>query len=84
MKYPHYDEEDNETMWTIEYTPGYYIPAQIEGPNEKCYPAEGENLSVDKVTDQLGNNITELVSDSEMEQIEEWCEAHHLEHEEDY
>lgn len=38
------EECEHEILVTVEYEP--YIPAQIYGPPENCYPAEGGELEI--------------------------------------
>ena len=47
------DDPDGEIVVVLEYTATPFVAAQIQGPPENCYPAEGgpeaDSMTVDKV-----------------------------------
>lgn len=57
----------------VSYQDGYFKQAYISGPPEDCYPAEGEMPTVTAVLIDGGADILALLTDSEVESLEEKC-----------
>ena len=69
MKYKHYDEEDNLSIWQIDYTQGYYLEERSTGDAEHWHPAESERTSIISVIDTQGNEIVETLDEATIDKI---------------
>ena len=45
-----YDEQDNETIYTIECSLTPYVPAKIHGDPDDCHDSEGGECEIEKIT----------------------------------
>ena len=59
---------DEDCQVTVELI-GSYRPAKLYGPPEDCYPAEYPELDVTLVTDSAGNDITDTLTDNQIESL---------------
>lgn len=78
MKYKHYDDQDNLSIWQIDYTQGYYLEERSTGDPENWHPAESESTSINSVIDAQGNEIMETLDEATIDKIIEEVDEHLL------
>jgi len=67
------DEEDVEVVVTFTATP--YVPAQVSGPPENCYPAEGGEIEIEEVVREDSGDLVVLSASEEQRLIDYLMES---------
>lgn len=62
-----------DVEFEVEFSSTPYIPAKISGPPENCHPAEGGEVEIESIC--IGEfEVSEIISDSVREKLQEMCE----------
>ena len=70
-------EEEIEIEIEVIYEPGYWIPGQLTGPPEDCFPDDGADPEIVSVYSN-GKDISDSLTDQEIINIVDACIEHQV------
>ena len=73
MVYMHTNENDEEFIWNISYTPSYHIPASFYGDPEQWHDGDNSDIEITEVINSLGQDIVQSLDKKTIDDIKQAC-----------
>lgn len=73
MQYTHTNENGDEFIWDVNYTPSYYFPAKFSGDPDTWHEEESANIEINCVINSLGQAIVQTLDKKTIDDIKEAC-----------